>query len=71
MKLKRRNLTPWMENRLRRLDHKLSRSDNPSPTDSAYQDFSPVSIERCRVRGYQLACAIQIEWGKRHAQKMR
>lgn len=65
MKPKRRNLTRWQEARLRRLDAKLAK---PCPYVG---DSSPESLNRCRDRAHELACAVQVAWGKRNADKIR
>lgn len=71
MKPKRRNLTRWQENRLRRLDYKLKTYvSNPNGTAALYTDCSDESMARCRDRAGELANAIQIAWAKREGDKI-
>jgi hypothetical protein len=68
MKPKRKNLTRWMENRLRRLDYKID-------TQSAWRlgrrvALSEEELNRCRDRAHRLACDLQIAWGKREREKL-
>ncbi len=59
MKPKRRNLTRWQTNRLRRIDYKLNSYDVSATKTSLFNDFSPVSIKRCLDRAHELISAIQ------------
>ncbi len=70
MKPKRRNLTRWQENRLRRLDYKLAEYEVSCTKTSPFYDFSPAAIKRCRARAHELACAVQIAWGNENAAKL-
>ncbi len=63
MKLKRRNILRWMENRLRRLDYKISLATTRNPTDlKAIIDIPPKELERCHERRHRLANDIQHLW---------
>jgi hypothetical protein len=71
---KRRNLTRWMESRLRRIDAKLSIGQMDAfdrGVQSLYKDASPESFTRCRDRGHRLASDIQYAWAKVNAAKLR
>lgn len=65
MKPKRRNLTRWMEARLRRLDHKLDQISKGNPWSAVFLDVTPASIDRCHARRHELANLIQIAWANR------
>jgi hypothetical protein len=58
---KRRNLTRWQENRLRRLDAKIARAGRAD----GVCDMSPESVNRCRDRAHRLAHEVQEAWSKR------
>ncbi len=62
MKPKRRNLTRWQANRLRRLEHKLSWIDRARALGTRpypWNDASPESETHCRERANELTKAVQ------------
>lgn len=66
---KRRNVGPWMESRLRRLDAKLAHSYRWA--NGQRIPLTEEELNRCRDRAHRLANDIQALWAKRSARQMR
>ncbi len=59
MSTKRRNLTRWQANRLRRLEYKLDGYEVAAVKFSPFNDYSPGSIARCQKRARELRVTLR------------